>query len=309
MIACLRAACLLIGSLLLCCPARADDSKAANSSCETVSLSVRQAPPLSWIAGDQQVHGLAIELLRHLARHAGLSLQLQFMPEADRPLDQVRMGMVDIIPLITPSRETNGVVGLSRPWLYSPAVLLTPDARQEASLRGYAGRAVGVVQGDEVETFVRHYYPLVHWITTSSQAESLRLMQQGQLAGMVGDRLTLNWLINHQHVNAHIGNPIGYSYAYSFAWSKDRADIGLKLNQALLALPETEQREIFAHWLGTNVQNNAQINSLWMWGSVLLMVSGLLFLLIDGLTSRRRSMTWPSLFQIGYGLRNSKGKR
>jgi ABC-type amino acid transport substrate-binding protein len=216
---------------------------------------VRFAPerdygPFVYQTESGELRGLSVDLLRLVARQAGLSLvDLPAAPLAEQ-LDALRTGRADLISSLRPTPERAEYLAFSLPYVSVPAVLIRRADAPPQDLEGLAGKAVAVGQSYAVEGFVRTQYPQVRWVAVPDDGVALRGVADGRFAGAVVDVASAAFiqrqagLAGLQPVGA-----VGFEYRLSFAVPRQRTDLLARLDAGIRALPPDERQAVLDRWL------------------------------------------------------------
>lgn len=212
----------------------------------------RDYGPFVFQDGDGQIKGLSIDILQALLPKAQLRLSWGAPRALAELLKQAEAGQLDLLSSLRPTPERSSYLDFSAPYVEVPAVVAVRAGQGDGQLWRLDGRRVAVGRGYAIEAFVRRHYPRVHWLAVSDDGAGLQTLMRNQVDAVVAD------LASVEHARRRLGLPdsalrlvadLGYSYPLCFGYSKGRADIGERLEQALNALPLAQLRGILARWL------------------------------------------------------------
>ena len=193
-------------------------------------------PPFSFVNGDQQADGFAVELLR-----AALDAVGDEVVFATGPWNQVKQalvnGRIDVLPLVgrTPAREA--IFDFTFPYLELHGTIVVRQSNQ--TIHGFAdlaGKDVAVMQGGDAEEFVRRSGIEANLVTTPSYVEALTALSQGRYEAVVIQKLLAIELFQTLAIDnlKTVGPPLDdFVQEFCFAVRKGNREILARLNEGL----------------------------------------------------------------------------
>ncbi len=242
----------MAGALTAEMPGTTAGAGAAAPATETVRVAPeRDYGPFVYINAENQVQGLSIELLQRLQPWLGWRLEMQpARPLADQ-LAAARRGEVDLITSLRPTPERAAYLNFTRPYVAVPAVLVQRQGQPTTDLVGLRAQPVAVGRGYAVEGYLRLRHPQVRWVPMDDDAQALAALRRGEVQAVVADVASTRFIIGREGWRDLVpGRPIGFDYALAFGVRRDRPDLVLALDRALMRRPLAERDTLFTRWVG-----------------------------------------------------------
>ena len=235
--------------------------------------------------------GLSIDFLREIVAKTGLDVVDLPARDLAENLDLAQRGEVDLLSSLRPTPQRAVYLSFTDPYVTVPAVLvvLQSKASGESGLGDLEGRPVGVGKGYGVEAFVKSRFPKVEWVAVGNDAEGLERLRAGEVAGMVADIASVNFVAAEQDwTDLYVVGNVGFDYPLSFAFSKDRPEIGEALELGLLEIEVERRQEIVDRWLGVSTTSYADSRVALVRTVALVLGAAALFLAGAGILLRRK---------------------
>lgn len=254
-------------------------------------LQVRFAPekdygPFIYQDEQGQIRGLSWDILQAIAEPAALQIQTLPANTLATILEQAKQGQIDLISSLRPTAERSEYLSFTHPYVAVPAVLIARKDDAAVDLIALGGKSVAVGKGYAVEAFVREKFPSIAWLAVNDDRQALLLLKQGKVDALVADVASVIFIAKaEQYQQWRVVQNIGFQYQLSFAYPKAQAEIGQRLNQALLSMPLAQREALLARWL-----NPEQIKEVIPYSSLLKYLAAVLagLALLCALWLRRR---------------------
>ncbi|WP_085690385.1 MULTISPECIES: ATP-binding protein [unclassified Pseudomonas] len=207
--------------------------------------------PLSFFDADGRFSGLAAQLLNLISQRSGLTFEVVRGQSQDRLLEQLRAGEMDLLPVLTPSRERELEMLFTRSYANSPFVLIT-DSKTQAprNLDEMAGKRLALYRGNLLRDSLLEHVPRIRLIELPSPADGMRVLLDGQADATVSSLLVARYQIDHQYRDRlRIVSTLGDQPArIAMATRLDAPQLQSILNKALLGISPQEIDGLVAGW-------------------------------------------------------------
>ncbi|MEO3727112.1 transporter substrate-binding domain-containing protein [Pseudomonas syringae] len=211
--------------------------------------------PLTFFDADGRFSGLAAQLLNLISQRSGLRFEVVRGQSLDRQVEQLRSGELDLLPVLTPSRERETQMLFTRSYANSPFVLIS-DSKAQAprSLEEMAGKRLALYRGNPLHDYLLENVPQIRLIELPSPADGTRALLDGEADATLSSLLVARYQIDHQYRDRlRIVSTLGDLPArIAMATASDAPQLQSILNKALLAIAPSEIDGLMAGW-GRNV--------------------------------------------------------
>ncbi|ANH97594.1 hybrid sensor histidine kinase/response regulator [Pseudomonas koreensis] len=207
--------------------------------------------PLTFFDADGRFQGLAAQLLSLIGQRSGLKFEIVRGRSLDRQIEQLKAGELDLLPVVTPSRERELELRFTRAYLNNPFVLISATTAQSPrSLDDLAGKRVAIYRGHPLRDFLLERVPLIRLVDTQGPADGMALIANGQADATISSLLVARYLIARQYrERLHITTTVGDQPArIAFATAPQAAALHTIMNKALLSIAPQEMDELIERW-------------------------------------------------------------
>jgi len=245
---------ILLALLLLTLAAsadRLDDIKARGTLIVGVSTAI---PPFTFQQGSEIV-GYDVDLVRRIAQHIGVKLELVPVGEADR-VKAVQAGKIDLIASTftrTPERERD--VAFSLDIFNSPQVMIVDKASGLTSVKQMNGGTFGVLTGRTSDQNIREVIPDAEFVYLDSYARAFAGLRNKTFIAFVADNLVLRTnLVREKDMDRfHFIADFSKPRNAGFGMPKNEPALKEAVDRALLATEASgEAVKIYDVWFGPN---------------------------------------------------------
>ena len=199
--------------------------------------------------------GFSIDLLRAMARHLGLDLDIRLGPW-DRIRRDLERGELDIVPGMLYSLERERRHDFSQPHAisYYVAVVRRDSLEPPATMEDLAGLRLVVERGDIMHDLMQARPPGGPVAVVSTQEEALRQVAAGEHDGALVARQTAHyWIRQRGWENLVVGEQALHSAEACFAVPQGQRALVSLLDDGLKDLEETgEYRRLQRKWLAVD---------------------------------------------------------
>lgn len=209
-------------------------------------------PPYEFLDENGQPTGFNVELMRAIARQAGIEIDIHL-----RPWAEIRKGLTDkniqAIQGMFYSLERDAVFDFSPPHnLVSHVIVTRAGESLPQNLDELHGKSILVMDGDIMHDVAIQKGYGRQVIPVKSQEEALALLASGKFdSALVAKVPALYWIEKHAWENLRVSEKPVLSAEYCFAVPHGNSALLDRLSEGLTALKETgEYRRIYSHWLG-----------------------------------------------------------
>ena len=250
-------------------------------------------PPFIFVDAQGRLRGLSVDMLEALKPSLGLTIENLPAAPLAQILADLKAGRADLVSSLRPTEERRNYLEFSAPYALVPAVLVTHERHPANGLQDLVGQVVAVGEGYAVEGFVRQRHPGVTWRAVPDDTQALKLLDAGQVRGVVADVASVRYVLNDLALkDLQIQGPVGFEYHLSFAWRKELVGLGRSVDRALLNLSPRLRQSIMDRWLSEHPSAYGDPRQSWLAGAGAgLLFGGLIWLLWR---SRRRAKTVPA---------------
>lgn len=207
--------------------------------------------PLTFFDADGRFRGLAAQLLSLIGQRSGLKFEIVRGRSLDRQIEQLKAGELDLLPVVTPSRERELELRFTRAYLNNPFVLISATTAQSPrSVDDLAGKRLAIYRGHPLRDFLLERVPLIRLVDTQGPAEGMALIANGQADATISSLLVARYLIARQYrERLHITTTVGDQPArIAFATVPQAAALHTIMNKALLSIAPQEMDELIERW-------------------------------------------------------------
>ena len=207
--------------------------------------------PLTFFDTDGRFSGLVAQLLNLISQRSGLTFEVVRGQSLDRQVEQLRNGELDLLPVMTPSRERETQMLFTRSYANSPFVLITESkAQAPRSLEEMAGKRLALYRGNPLRDYLLEHVPQINLIELPSPADGTRALFDGRADATLSSLLVARYQIDHQYrERLRIASTLGDQPArIAMATAPDAPQLQSILNKALLGIAPQEIDGLVARW-------------------------------------------------------------
>ncbi|WP_236190991.1 ATP-binding protein [Pseudomonas paraglycinae] len=207
--------------------------------------------PLTYFDADGRFSGLAAQLLNLISQRSGLTFEVVRGQTLDHQVEQLKSGELDLLPVMTPSRERETAMLFTRSYVNSPFVLIT-DSKAQAprSLDDMAGKRLALYRRSPLHDYLLENVPQIRLIELPSPADGTQALLDGKADATLSSLLVARYQIDHQYRDRlRIVSTLGDLPArVAMATSLEAPQLQSILNKALLSIAPQEIDGLVARW-------------------------------------------------------------
>jgi two-component system sensor histidine kinase EvgS len=207
--------------------------------------------PLTFFNADGRFSGLAAQLLNLISQRSGLRFEVVRGQSLDRQVEQLKTGELDLLPVLTPSRERELEMLFTRAYANSPFVLIADSkAPGPRSLDEMAGKRLALYRGNPLRAYLLEHVPQIRLVELPSPAAGTQALLDGQAEATLSSLLVARYQIDHQYRDRlRIVSTLGDQPArIAMAMALDAPQLQSILNKALLSIAPQEMDDLVARW-------------------------------------------------------------
>ena len=220
------------------------------------------------------------EILREIERLLIGRFEILSVASQSEALERLQRGECDVASAIVRTNESDKDVRFSHPYLEIPIVLATHQNQSPILKVEYLKNfKVAAPEGRGLKSNILNHYPMLNIHTTQTLEEAFKLLQSGQVDGVVGALGVLTEYIKHNPgQKLRINGTFEESLELSFAVQNDNAILQSILNVAIDTIPEAQKHEIINRWFSVEYVKGIDYSLIWKIAVPLVIV--LLFFLL-----------------------------
>lgn len=206
--------------------------------------------PLEHIGEDGKKIGAFADLLEILRNNSGISFRIEAAEsyrQALAALDSRRCDLVATSPLL----EEREDLSFTQPLFTSPLVVATgPDEVFFSDLEQLKGRTLGLVEGGEVQQFLRDLGSDVELRGYEDLEAALTALNEGEIYGVVDSLPVLGRELNRRvYGELKISGQLDSRYALRMAMRADDVILNRIMNKTLASVSDEQRETIANRWL------------------------------------------------------------
>lgn len=222
-------------------------------------------PPLERITADGRYEGIGADVLDLLARRGGLDLQLVPTATWADTLALAEAGGCDLLPVLTPTDERRAWLDFTATYLDIPGVIVArTDAPHVTSIGQLLDRPLGALRGYSSVAMLRAEYPGIQLVEVDSYEEGLRLVQGGELYGMLGNMAGLGHAMQASSIlDLKIAGWTGVDTTPAIATRRSDPMLGKLMQRLVASLEPADTQAILNRWLAVRFEQGFDRRLFW----------------------------------------------
>ncbi|MBW1250626.1 transporter substrate-binding domain-containing protein [Pseudomonas tolaasii] len=208
-------------------------------------------PPLSFFDDNDVYRGVTANVLARITQLTGLKFDVKRGRPSLSLLDDVGGGRADMLAAFVPNFERATELRVTRPYLTTPMVLVTPGGANDiSSLADLGGKKLAIIHSNRLKRFIADGYPTVQLSSTDTGTEALDMVVSGQADAAAV--LLINALYRLSREGAgrlSIGSTLDMApVRLAFATQRGALELYSILDKALLSIPPDEMDDLTNRW-------------------------------------------------------------
>ncbi len=220
----------------------------------TVRLAIVRAdwPPFDIVSPAGEYSGITPDYLKLLQARTGLNVEPVLFDNWDQVMRAARAGKVDLVGSMGETREREGFLSFTKPYVNNPSVIITRKDQQDiAGIASLRGRTVAVETGYFVEESLKRRHREIRLLKVRTTPEALESVALGKADAYVGNLIVSTYLIDKNYMtNLEVRAPVDFAGGdLHFAVRKQLPELRGILDAGLVSLTEGERRAIRQRWV------------------------------------------------------------
>lgn len=212
-------------------------------------------PPFEYIDEKGAYEGISAEFMRAAAKKLGVEV----VPLKDMKwtvaMEKVKVGEVDVIPKVTPSKEREKFLIFTKPYTTFPSVIVTRKDRLAGGMDDLRGSKVGVIKGQIIEVNLKRDRPELTLVPSPDIETALRELSGGKTDAFIDNLGAVSYVMDKVGLtNLRIAASTPYTHDLAFGIRKDWPLMASALDKALASMSDQEKTEIKNRWLAIQFQ-------------------------------------------------------
>ena len=206
--------------------------------------------PFTFFDEHARFRGLSADVMAKISLRTGLKFDLQKGTSVEDMIASVNRGQADMLAALTPSVGREQHLSFSRPYLFTPFVLVTrDDPASPNSLPELAGKRLAIIRGNTNREMIERQYPHVQIVEAGNLAEAFSLVAKGSVDATVSTLVSARYLIARSYPKLKITATVGARSAQlAFAVDHRSPELLSILNKSLLSISPEEMDELTNRW-------------------------------------------------------------
>ena len=215
-----------------------------------VGTSTADYPPFDMTDSGHDYEGFTADYLGILARALSVSVKVQRFPTRDAAIKALEEGRIDLLGTSNGFEAANQNLLLSTPYAIDQPVLVTREGETRSLSQGLAGLRLSMVYHYLPLDEVKALYPNAIIQSYPSYQNAINAVAFDQADVFLGDTVSTHYMINKGYLkNIKMANFGKHeAHGFSFAVRRDNTQLLDIINQALKAVPDSEQESIAKRW-------------------------------------------------------------
>ncbi len=222
--------------------------------------------------------GLSAELLQLFRERS--TIRFRRVPTSTWPesLDAARNRECDLLSMAMKTPQRTRYLNFTAPYADIPAIILGRiDTPFIVSVDDLKGEPVGVVRGYSLAELMNIRHPDLTLVEVASEAEGMRRLQDGQLAGLITTMATASYTMQKFGLaDLKVIGRLPDDWSASIATRNDEP-ILLGIMQKLVAsITPEERRDLESHWRNIRIEQSVNYSLFWRLLAIALLIAFLL---------------------------------
>ena len=216
--------------------------------------------PLSVIDDQGQFEGLSAEVLSRISLRTGLKFDVVPGNSIPRQIDEVSMGAVDMLAVVTPSVERAEKVRFTRPYLTNALVLVTRgDEHSPVILEDMVGKRLAMISGNGLRDTITRDFPGIVFVDVENAEQAMAMVAKGEADAAVNSLISARYMIaRYYRDRLRITSTVGSEPArITFGVNRSQLELYSILDKALLSITPQEMDEMIAQWRSDVIIENS----------------------------------------------------
>lgn len=207
-------------------------------------------PPFDFVNSYGDHDGIASEYLALIEKKTGLKFDIETGKSWSQLLAAFQAGAYDLLPAMFYAQERAAYTHFSQSYLMLPEYLYTrSDYPKIDSLAQMRGKRIAVVQGYEIQTWLKAHYPDITMIPRSSPLKALQAVIADEADGFIGDSASTSYVMENAFLtDLKINTIINERNPVNLYMGAAEAPLASLINKVLDTVTPQEHEAIQKRW-------------------------------------------------------------
>jgi len=206
-----------------------------------------QWPPFNFkIDKESPLIGIGIDMWNEIVKLNGINGSLHEVKNWDNVLTEIETGQSDLTVATSVAEERNKYAIYSKPYAHFSNVIATNKTMGYVSgLKAFEHKKIAVGKRYAVLANIAKTYPLIRIVRVENTSEGLKLLEKGDVDGVVDLLPVLSNLINKEgYLNLHIGGETEFKSDLRFMIRKDLPQLKSIIDRSIDHISEAKKDQI-----------------------------------------------------------------
>ncbi|MBY4677491.1 ABC transporter substrate-binding protein [Marinobacterium arenosum] len=196
--------------------------------------------------------GIVADYMQLIASKLGISLSLVVANSWKQALELIRQGQCDLLPAAIQTPDSMQYLSFTRPYLnLQQTVIATANYQPRIKdIDDVLDRPLAVVGESPFFAVLQDRYPRINLQRVPSIEAGLRMIQRGELYGLIDLSAAISNTMQQQHItDIKIGGGLPDRWQFSIAVRQDNPRLLKILDKAVASIPPSEVQQLINHWI------------------------------------------------------------
>ena len=222
-------------------------------------------PPIEWIDENGIHQGISADFIDLIAKRIGHEIQLLPTKTWNETINNIKMKKCDFVSAVTKTDERSNYMNFTEVYQELDVVIATrKEQLYIKNLDTLAGEKIGVIKGSVYQSIIKNKYSAVEIVSVEDMNQGLRLVQKGDIIGLVDNLISLAYAIQQSgFVDIKISGRVEDPIQLRIGIRKDDPMLHTILSRALDSISEQKRQEFARKWISVNIERAADYTLLW----------------------------------------------
>ena len=193
-----------------------------------------------------------------------LDVKLNYIKSENKKnsLELIKNKKCDLLPIAIKSYDKKQYLDFTDSYIKSPYVLATREKNLYlGDLQDVIEEEIAIVQGQEINEYLKKRYPDKNFIEVQNVEEGLKLLDNGYIFGFLDSLMTTAYAITkNNYFDTNISSTFDYNLEISIATRNDEPLLNSIMNQFISSISEEYKKEIFNTWFNIDMIERIDYN-------------------------------------------------
>ena len=233
--------------------------------------------PYERVTSDSRHEGILAELNRLLARRLDVRIRVHRTKSWAEALEAAKARTCDFLSGAQPTPERLEYLDFTDTMVSFPVVIATRSEELFIDhISMVARQPIGLSKGYALQEILTKKYPDNNWVEVPNSKEGMRLVERGELYGMIDTSAAIGWLIRRENLSGlKVSGRLDENNQLSIATRNDEPLLKGIYDKAIATLTQNDINEAEAQWISITFEQGFDYSLLWKvvaGGSAILLV-------------------------------------